>query len=181
VPTIITHALLPLIAGAAAKPKVSTPLIFAGMAAAILPDGDLVSRLFGIPHTADLGHRGVSHTLLFALLIGSLAAWAAPLLKARRRIAGVFVFAATLSHPLTDMLTDGGKGMMLFWPVSHDRFRWPETPVEVSSIGLRSLYDGSIGRILLSELLWLILPALFLATLYRLATRPHIDLDRGPS
>ena len=144
-PTILTHALLPLIAAAAVEDsKLSRRLVVVGMIAAVLPDADLISRAFGIPHTHDFGHRGVSHSLLFALLIGALGVLAAPMLNAGRRASFWFPFLSCVSHPLTDMLTNGGKGIMLLWPLAHDRFTWPLRPVEVSPIGLRSIDDGSI-------------------------------------
>lgn len=181
-PTIVTHALLPLIAASAAPQlRPSGRLVAAGMIAAMLPDADLVSRVFGIPHAHDFGHRGASHTLLFALLVGAIAARLAPTLAASRRSAFWFLFASTLSHPLTDMLTDGGKGIMIFWPLVDDRLKWPMQPIEVSPIGLRAVETGAITDILLSELVWLVLPALLLAVLCRLWCRPHIDLAKGQS
>ena len=177
----MTHALLPLIGAAAVRPAISGRLVIAAMACAMLPDADLLSRLFDMPHTHDLGHRGATHTILFALLVGLTGAWAGPLLRARRSVAAAFLFLATVSHPLTDMLTDGGKGMMMLWPLSHERFRWPVQPIEVSPIGVRSLDSGTLDRILLSEFLWLVLPAVLLAVLYRLARRPYIDSGKGQS
>ena len=180
-PTVITHALLPLIGAAAVGPPVSTRLAVAGMACAILPDADLISRWFDIPHTADLGHRGATHTILFALLMGALGAGGAASFRTSRAWAAGFLFLATLSHPLADMLTDGGKGIMLFWPLSDKRFRWLVHPVDVSPIGVRSLINGTLDDILLSELVWLVLPALLLAVLYRLVRRPYIDSGKGQS
>jgi inner membrane protein len=182
VPTIVTHALLPLIAAAAAPDlKLSKRLIVAAMIVAVLPDADLISRLFGVPHTHDFGHRGASHSILFALLIGASGAMIARRFSSTRGQAFWFLFLSCLSHPLADMLTDGGKGMMLFWPLLHERFAWPVRPVEVSSIGLRAIDNGSLDDILLSELRWLILPALLLAVLFRLLARPYIDSDKGQS
>ena len=181
-PTIVTHALLPLIAAAAVPDfNLSRRLIFAGMAMAMFPDADLIARQFGVPHTHDFGHRGATHTLAFALAVGALGVLAAKALAASRRACFGFLFVSCLSHPLADMLTDGGKGMMLFWPVLRERFVWPMRPVEVSPVGLRAIASGAIDDILLSELMWLILPALLLAALCRWWRRPYIDLARGQS
>lgn len=151
------------------------------MVAAVLPDADLISRYFGIPHTHDFGHRGASHTLLFALIAGIVAALSARRLDSRHVVAFWFVFLSTLSHPLTDMLTDGGKGIMIFWPFVHHRFAAAVRPIEVSPIGFRSVENGRIADILSSELIWLILPALLLAALCRRVLRHYIDLARGQS
>ncbi len=79
------------------------------------------------------------------------------------------------------MLTDGGKGIMLWWPLSDVRFAWAERPVEVSGILGRSIVDGRLPAVLRSELVWLVAPALLLALLVRVLTTPHIDLDKGQS
>jgi inner membrane protein len=171
-PTIMTHALLPLIAAAALpRPFVSSRLVAACMVAAMLPDADVVSRLFGIPHWHDFGHRGATHTVLFALLVGAAGTLAARSLRASGAAAFWFLFASTLSHALTDMLTTGGKGIMIFWPADHSRMKFLFHPVEVSPIGLRGFETGRIWEVLLSEAIWLWVPAALLAFLARLALK----------
>ncbi|QIK78700.1 metal-dependent hydrolase [Sphingomonas piscis] len=180
-PTVITHALLPLI-GAAAVPqaRLTRPLIMVGMAAAMLPDADLVSRWFGVPHAADFGHRGATHTLLFALLIGGAAALC---FRKRRLSAFLFVMLSNLSHSLADMLTGGGKGIMLLWPMDHERWKFLVHPVQVSPIGLQGFESGAIWPVFASELMWLLLPAVLLAAFLRftaksVAARPGV-IDSG--
>lgn len=181
-PTILTHALLPLIAaGGAGKERVSPRLVMAGMVAAVLPDADVIGFRLGIPYGAELGHRGASHSLLFALLCGLVGLVAANKLKTSSWLGFWFVALAAASHGLTDMLTDGGRGVALWWPFSTERLFWPVRPVEVSSIGMRAVTDGSLMQLLLSEALWLLLPAILLALLFRRLVAPHIDLVRGQS
>lgn len=181
-PTIITHALLPLIAATAFKPGlISRRLAGAGALAAILPDGDVIGFRLGIPYGADLGHRGASHSLLFAMLFGAIAASFAPQLGASRWKAFLFVGLAAASHGLTDMLTSGGRGVALWWPLTSERLFWPVRPVEVSPIGIRGLADGSLVNVLESEFLWLIMPAAIIAILFGKLVVPHIDLTGGRS
>ena len=92
-----------------------------------------------------------------------------------------FLFLAALSHGLTDMLTDGGKGIAFLWPFDDARMFAPFRPVEVSPILLRGLENGKLPLVLVSELVWLIGPALLLAVLVRGAVVRHIDLDKGQS
>jgi len=182
VPTILTHALLPLIAARAmGKGRISTRLMMAGMAAAMIPDADVIGLRFGIPYGAELGHRGASHSLLFAALLGFMAMLAARTLRTTPGRAFIFVALSSAFHGLTDMLTNGGRGVGLWWPLSDNRLFWPVRPVEVSSIGLSALTDGSMAGVLLSELIWLLLPAALLALLYRRTVHPHIDLAQGQS
>lgn len=179
-PTVLTHAALPLIAAwGLGRVRIPLRLAFAGVALALAPDLDVIGRAFSIPHDALLGHRGISHSLLVAAL---LALAVSPLMTPGRRWPPfLFLFAAGASHGLADMATHGSKGIMLFWPLSETRFSWPAQPVEASGILGRSISDGSLPSILLAELLWLILPALLLAALYRRGVRPYIDSGKGQS
>jgi len=178
-PTILTHALLPLIGAAAApRARLSKRLVAAGMIAAALPDADVIVRSFGVPHTHDFGHRGATHTILFAILV-AIGGWlAARPLRSSPTPAFLFVLLSTLSHPLTDMLTSGGKGIMLYWPLEHVRFKFLFHPVEASPVGLQGIESGAIWHVLLSEALWLLLPALLLAFFCRWALYSHVHPPR---
>lgn len=176
-PTILTHAALPLIA--AWGLRAPRRLALAAAIVALAPDLDVAGRAFAIPHQALLGHRGISHSLLFALLL-ALLAWTA-IARERPRWSLAFLFAAAASHGLADMYTRGSKGIMLWWPLGEARYEWQFQPVEASGIFARSITGGSLPAILLAELLWLVLPAFLLAALYRLARRPYIDLRKGQS
>lgn len=122
-PTIVTHAIVPLAVGVGlAGVRQSRRLIIAGMIAAILPDADVLAFRFGIPYASAFGRRGASHSLLFAALLGFAALAAAKYLRASRAAALVFVLLSATSHGLLDMLTTGGLGVALLWPASEARF-----------------------------------------------------------
>ena len=73
-PTVLTHAALPLIAAWALGPKRVPPrLAVAGALLAVAPDLDVIGRAFDMPHTAPLGHRGISHSIIAAALLALLA------------------------------------------------------------------------------------------------------------
>lgn len=167
-PTIFTHALLPVIAAVGlSNPRLSSRLVAAGAAVAILPDADIVGRYFGVPHSADFGHRGATHTLIFALLVASLALPSARRMRASPGAAFAFIFLSVLSHPLADMLTSGGKGIMLLWPLEDERFKFWAHPVRASAVGLQGFETGTIWPTLMSELIWLLIPAALLAIFVR--------------
>lgn len=181
-PTILTHAALPMIAGlAAGRQRISAPLVLVGMVCAVLPDLDVIGFRLGIAYGAPFGHRGASHSLTAAVLLGLMAAVISPLLRSPGLKAFLFVTAAAASHGLTDMLTNGGRGVALLWPVSDARLFAPIRPIEVSAIGVAGIRSGSFWPTLASEFIWLILPAIFLAILYRRAVLPHIDLAKARS
>jgi inner membrane protein len=58
---------------------------------------------------------------------------------------------AAITHPLLDMLTDGGSGVMLLFPFSTERLFFPWRPIRVSPLSIASFFDRA-GPILCSEL-----------------------------
>ena len=148
-PTVLTHALLP---------------VAAGMAAAMLPDADVAMFALGIDYAHAFGHRGASHSLVFALACGLLAACFARILKAPPFTALLFVALSAASHPLMDMLTDGGLGVALFWPWSDTRHFAPWRVIDVSPFANR-FFSARGVEVLLSELRWVWMPTLSLAAM----------------
>ena len=160
-PTILTHPAVPIAAGLALGGKrIPGRLMAIGVIASIVPDLDVLAFRLGIAYAAPFGHRGFSHSILFALMLGALAVLAAPGLRVRRPIAGLFVFLATLSHGLLDMLTTGGMGVALFWPLSDTRYFAPWQVIEVAPLSLSRVLGPRGLAVLLSELKWVWLPAL---------------------
>jgi inner membrane protein len=179
-PTIMTHAVLPLAIGLAlSKPAVSSRLLVAGCIAAMAPDFDVIAFKLGIAYADAFGHRGATHSLLFAALLGLLALLAARRLQASRRMAFGFVALATLSHPLLDMLTNGGLGVALFWPVSPARLFAPWQVIEVSPIGLRGIFSERALTVFGSELCWVWLPVILLGLIVFLIRRATPGPNRG--
>jgi inner membrane protein len=130
---------------------------------AILPDFDVVSFRFGIEYAHELGHRGVSHSLLFAVCLGLLTSVNATKLHAGRAVAFDFVALATASHGLLDMCTNGGLGVAYFWPLTDARYFFPSRPILVSPLSLRRFLEPYGHAVLFSELKWVWLPAASLA------------------
>ena len=162
-PTILSHPAIPIaMALAVGRARVSTPLLLCGMAASVLPDADVLAFRLGIPYADPFGHRGASHSLAFALLLGLLACALAPRLRASRATAFLFVAAACASHGLLDMLTNGGHGVAYFWPWSHERHFLPSQVIEVSTLNLRRFFGPAGVAVLHSEWRWVWLPALTL-------------------
>ncbi|KUG09802.1 metal-dependent hydrolase [Solirubrum puertoriconensis] len=161
-PTIFTHAAVAAGLGRVLHVR-PLPARFWWLTAlcAILPDFDAITFRLGIPYESMWGHRGFTHSLVFALLIGLLMGYAAwPRTRPEPRWALAVWFAvATASHPLLDMLTNGGLGVALLAPFSSERYFLPWRPVRVSPIGAGFFSMRGVAT-LLSELLWLWLPTL---------------------
>src|SRR5438270_448708 len=88
------------------------------MLCAVLPDADALGLAFGVPFDSMFGHRGLTHSLAFALAL----AFAVVALFFRdasdRRALVLFFFLVTASHGALDALTNGGPGVAFFAPFS---------------------------------------------------------------
>ncbi|MCP5395345.1 MAG: metal-dependent hydrolase [Sphingomonadaceae bacterium] len=159
--TIMSHAVVPLAAAVAMGPgRISPKVAIAGAALAMLPDGDVLGFRFGIDYAADWGHRGATHSLVFAGLV--TAALALVWREARSTLAALFLYLSAASHGLFDMLTDGGLGVALYWPFETTRHFAVFTPIRVSPIGA-NFFSARGWETMLSELRWVWLPALVIA------------------
>jgi inner membrane protein len=160
-PTILTHAVVPLALGIGLGTGViSRRLLLAGAVGAIMPDLDVVAFKLGIAYSDAFGHRGASHSLAFALLMGVLALLCAQQLRSTRLAAFVFVGLSTLSHAVLDMFTNGGLGVAMWWPVSPERLFAPWRVIEVSPIGLSRFLTERGLAVLQSEFMWIWVPAI---------------------
>lgn len=156
-PTIMTHAALPIAAALIiGRERLTLPIVVTGAMFAMLPDADVVGFRLGIGYAEEWGHRGATHSLVFA---AAMAACAIALLRPQRwRLAYAYLFAAMASHGLLDMLTNGGLGAAVLWPFDSSRHFWPFTPVAVSPIGVGNFLSTRGAAVLLSELIWIISP-----------------------
>jgi inner membrane protein len=160
-PTIMTHAIVPLaLAAAAGRARVGPKLALAGATLAMLPDADVVGFALGIEYADTWGHRGATHAAAFAVIVAGVVA----LVWREARSMGAFLFLAfaMTSHGLLDALTSGGLGPALLWPVSDARFFAPMTPIRVSPIGVDFFSARGLAT-LRSELTLVWLPCLAVA------------------
>jgi inner membrane protein len=128
----------------------------------MLPDADVLAFRLHVPYADAFGHRGATHSILFAALLGCVAALAHRRLNATASNAGWFAGLATLSHPLLDACTNGGLGVALAWPFSDVRWFAPFHPIMVSPIGARFFSERG-WNVIASELLWVWLPTAVLS------------------
>lgn len=127
----------------------------------MLPDIDAIGFLLGIQYDSLFGHRGLTHSIAFALAVGLLVGFVfvGRQTVPRSRFSLIVYFTlVTLSHPLLDALTNGGRGVALFAPFSNIRYFFPWRPIEVSPIGMRFFSERGLD-VLASEIVWVWLPA----------------------
>jgi inner membrane protein len=170
-PTIFTHAIIPIAAGLAlGRNRISVPIIATGAVLAMLPDADVVGFKLGIAYADQLGHRGASHGLLVAAVVAGLMT--ALFRPPNWKLVFAFLFVAMASHGILDAFTSGGLGPALFWPFDDARYFAPITPIRVSPIGIGFFSERGV-TVILSELLWVWLPAALTAIMLRAHLRPN--------
>jgi inner membrane protein len=160
-PTVMTHAIVPIALGlAAGRRHISPRITVAGIALAMLPDADVIGFKLGIDYADQWGHRGASHSLLLAAMVAGLVAKALGPQQAGK--AFLFLFLSMASHGLLDTLTNGGLGAALFWPFDDGRFHAPITPIAVSPIGMSDFLSARGLAVLKSEMIWVWSPVIVL-------------------
>jgi len=123
--SLFSHALAALAIGTVFyKPRAPKRCLAVGAACSMLPDLDVIGFRFGVHYGDFWGHRGFTHSLVFA----ALTAGAAILFGFRHGLPGfsrlslwLYFFLATASHGLLDAMTDGGLGVAFFSPFDNRR------------------------------------------------------------
>lgn len=168
-PTIFTHAVAATALGKSWAHD-SMPLRFWLLSAlcAMLPDADVLGFAFGVDYGDMLGHRGLTHSLPFALCVGFAVARLAfrESETSTRRWLGLvaYFFVVTASHGALDAMTDGGLGVAFFAPFDARRYFFPWRPIMVSPIGL-GFFTGRGLEVVGSEIRWVWLPSFALVAL----------------
>lgn len=159
--TVFSHAL----AGAAIvslfPKKYRTNKAYALAAlSAVVPDFDYLGFISRIPYDSLWGHRGMTHSILFALLLAmAFAFWAKA--KNERTYLGFFIlfFLTTISHACLDACTNGGLGVAFYSPYNTLRYFFPWRPIQVSPMGLGFFSERGL-MVLVSEFYWIVIPCL---------------------
>jgi len=136
--------------------KTSKLLLHLAIASAMLPDIDVLAFKFGVPYAHPFGHRGFTHSILFAVLWSVLLAFVFG--KNRKQIFFIVIFLSTLSHVLLDALTTGGKGVGFFIPFINERYFFPLKIIKVSPIGVKQFFSEWGMQVIISELIYIAIP-----------------------
>jgi inner membrane protein len=168
--TLYTHSLVGLGVAHVCTPG-RKPLLFWLVVAflPVLPDLDAFSTL---GEQSLLGHRGFTHSLLFALAAGLLTAGlTSRYVRTPFWPLALVYFAVTASHGVLDAFNSAGAGIPFLWPYPH-RFG-PYGPIHYPDLALEPP-DPRLSRGVRDELLY-VWPATALAvtaaSAYRLLRR----------
>src|SRR5512132_479868 len=119
-PSAFSHAFVGAALGALfRRPGPPARFWLAGAACAAVPDLDVIGLWFGVPWGSMLGHRGLTHSLAFAVAFGALVTallFRAPAWADRRRTLWLFLSLATASHGVLDAMNNAVTGVAFFAP-----------------------------------------------------------------
>jgi inner membrane protein len=175
-PSIFAHAVAGVsLASAAFIPRpVPRRVWITGAIVAAVPDIDAIGRPFGnVAIERLLGdHRGFTHSVLFAALLGGMVAWA--FVRARQwtgfhRRLFIALALAIASHGVLDALSTIGNGVAFWAPFSwtHYEFLWQP----LGEIGPGSRGPERAFEIVGNEFVWVGLPSLTLLALAHVIRR----------
>ncbi len=165
--SLFTHAFVGAALGQAGSPDACKDWRFwcGAIACSMLPDIDSIGFHLGVPYDALWGHRGMTHSLLFAAVV---AAGVAAMFRNKDRSywkTALLLFGITASHGVLDAMTNGGLGIAFFSPFNPHRYFFPWRPIPVSPIGVGVFFSAHGMHILWSEVLLIWCPVLALAVM----------------
>ena len=181
--TVFTHSLVAVSLGKAYSGRsVSARFLALSVACSVLPDLDVIGLVLGVPYGSFWGHRGFSHSLLFACVVGIIVGCTG-LSGVRNGSTArwprcIYFAIVTASHGVLDAFTDGGLGIAFFSPFDTNRYFFGWRPLVVSPIGA-DFFSRRGLEVLESEAIWIWVPCLLLLIATRLCLRKPRAPARG--
>ena len=162
------------------NPLLNKKFLFFVIASSIIPDLDILTFRFGIAYGDLWGHRGMTHSFLFAF-IWSIFLWFLinkttdyknlRFISKTSLTAITILFLSTSSHGVLDAMTNGGLGVAFFSPFDTTRYFLPWQPIQVSPIGVAAFFSSAGLRVIISELIWIGIPMLVFLIILKFKNR----------
>jgi len=161
-PSLFGHAAAGIALGAAVADVRTPRTLVLGTFCALAPDLDWFTAFLRIHPGNFLAHRGITHSLLGAVVLAALMLQLGFRSEQRTPRLGAYLLLAALSHGLLDACTSGRVGVAFFYPFSTSRWGCYWQPIQDAPLpfwpGLQLPFFGA----LLSELVWIGLPGFLL-------------------
>jgi len=133
-----------------------------GTFCALAPDLDWFTAFLRIHPGNFLAHRGITHSLLGAVLLAALVFLLGFRSRQRSPRIAAYLLLATLSHGLLDACTSGRVGVAFFYPFSTSRWGCYWQPFQDAPLPFWSGLQLPFLGALLGELIWIGVPGLLL-------------------
>ena len=169
--SIFGHGLVAYTTAKIIDSKTNKSLLLLAIGSAILPDIDVITFKFGIDYMHPFGHRGFTHSILFAILWSTMLSLSFG--KNRKLIYFLVLFLSTLSHGILDAMTTGGRGIGFFIPFENSRYFFPWRMIQVSPLGIQEFFSEWGIRVILSELKYIAIPCFILVVVIKFCKRKH--------
>lgn len=173
-PTSLSHAAAGLAIASVLKPaKATSRYWMLAAACAAIPDIDALSLPLRLPPNDLLGHRGITHSVLFAV---GLSAVVTALWFPRERVGDdrwriwLAMCLATMSHGLLDALSSYGHGVALLAPMWNQHLCFSSRPLGNIGVGHRGVLSLSL-RVAANEAIWIWMPSALVTSLALLLER----------
>jgi len=176
-PTFITHAFASVVIGKTVGrrlmdgTKVQFKFWFFTIVCALLPDIDVINMAFGIPYNHMLGHRGLTHSIIFIFITAIIITYVGFMeiqIKSRKFLLLSYFFIIGLSHIILDAMTSGGLGVGFLMPFVSKRYFFPYRPIRVSPFSIIRLFSSEGQRIVISEFIWVWIPGFLLLLILKI-------------
>ncbi|MEK6773513.1 MAG: metal-dependent hydrolase [Bdellovibrionota bacterium] len=162
-----SHIAIPIVLTVAVgRKKIPWKLLSLGLFLSVAPDFDSLAFRFDIPYESQWGHRGFTHSIVFAIIVASLCVCASKFLSAKPKVVFLFSFASLISHGILDAFTNGGLGVAFLWPLTSERYFFPWQVIEVSPISISRFFTHTGLVVLQSEALYIWLPCVIVGGLF---------------
>jgi inner membrane protein len=166
-PSIFSHAIVGLSGGRIIPlEEKSRKFWFFSILCPILPDADTFGLVIGVPYNHFFGHRGFFHSIPFAFILALLVVVLffrkKKILSKKWSLLLLYFFIITSTHGILDAFTSGGLGIALLSPFDNTRYFFPFTPIAVSPLKPGAFFSGRGLQVILSEIIWVWLPAILI-------------------
>ena len=148
--------------------RLNKKVLWMATALAFFPDADIILHNLGVSYDSVWGHRGFSHSLTFAFIMGILFSF--PFKNNRWQIALIFSLSIA-SHGVIDAMTTGGRGIAFFWPLENGRYFLPWRFIKVSPMSLTRFISDWGWHVIKSELTYVLAPCLLVLGVHGLLRR----------
>jgi len=171
-PSVFTHSLLGVAAAKIFGPErfKKTKIRFWTLSffCPSLPDLDVIGFYLGIPYAHVMGHRGITHSLFFALTLSALITIIffrnEKFSNKNNLLITIYFTLLIVSHGILDGFTNGGHGIAYFAPFINDRYFFSFNPLQVSTLSPKEFFTGQGIDVIKNEFMWLWLPTIIILT-----------------
>jgi inner membrane protein len=171
-PSAFTHAISAVALGSIFEKRIEKArLLILGVICSILPDADVISFRFGIQYESMWGHRGISHSFFFAIVLSLLVIFIFYRKEQNKNSIKLFFyfFLATSLHPILDAFTNGGLGVAFFAPFNNERYFFPFRPIKVSPLSIEAFFTSRGSEIFKNEFAWVWIPSILVIVVTKLS------------